>query len=232
MGLLYTERAEPRGHRPAPHCTGRACAARGVSRRPGPRGSPARADGELPGTAAAAPEVDFAALSALVDHTGHSMSGKDLEGKSLLVYFGYTYCPDVCPVELQIMSGALSALGAAAESIEPVFVTVDPERDTVEVLSGYVSHFDERLRGLTGTRGQVAAAARAFGVHYFKVFPLPLLDDEEDEEGDAEDENARYTMSHSASTYFVGADRRLLATFPYGTSQQEMASEIRRLTGQ
>ena len=97
------------------------------------------------------------------------MSEKDFLGKHMLVFFGYTYCPDVCPTELQVMTAALDAMGPEAEKIQPVFVSVDPERDTPEVLKSYVENFGPRLIGLTGTPEEIAAVAKAYRVYYAKA---------------------------------------------------------------
>jgi protein SCO1/2 len=94
----------------------------------------------------------------LIDHKGRPVTDRDFRGKFMRVFFGYTFCPDVCPIDLQIISKAVDALGEAGNRVQPIFITVDPKRDTVEVLARYVSHFHPRLLGLTGTPEQVAMA--------------------------------------------------------------------------
>jgi protein SCO1/2 len=130
----------------------------------------------------------------------------------MLIYFGYTFCPDVCPTELQAMSQAIDGLGDEAGKVTPVFITVDPERDTVEQLAGYAEHFHPRLIALTGTTEQVAAAAKAYRVYYRKV----------------EDESTTdYMMDHSSIIYLMGPNGRFLTHFSYGTGPDKMAEKIR-----
>ena len=105
----------------------------------------------------------------LTDQDGKKVSEKDFLGKYMLVFFGYTYCPDICPTELQVMTAALDSMGPEAEKIQPVFVSVDPERDTPEVLKSYVENFGPRLVGLTGTPEEIAAVAKAYRVYYAKA---------------------------------------------------------------
>ena len=169
----------------------------------------------------ATPRVAFT----LSRHDGRVVTQKEFGGRHMLISFGYTYCPDVCPTGLQTMSAALDELGERGDMVVPVFVTIDPERDTVEVLSSYVSHFHPRLVGLRGSAKQTRSAARIFGARYFKVFPPPFdSEDGEEDAGDTgNDENMDYLMSHSASTYLVGPDLGLLQTFAHGISAAEMA---------
>lgn len=188
---------------------------------------------------AATPEIG--GPFSLIDHHGRAVSDRDFRGKLMLVFFGYTYCPDVCPTELQIISQAMDELGAAGDDVQPLFVTVDPERDTVEVLADYLSNFHPRILGLTGPPDRIAAAAAAYRVAYFKVF-YPPFDDDEKAAGDANDEtantdatssengndNADYLMNHSTVTYLMGRDGRFLALFSYGTDPSEMAAGIRK----
>lgn len=164
----------------------------------------------------------------LIDQGGESVTDEDFRGRFMLVYFGYTYCPDVCPLGLQRMSRAVDALGPAAEQVAPIFITVDPERDSGSVLAAYTAHFHPRLIGLTGTREQIDAARMSYGVRGFKVFLPPSFEDGESDE----DDNSRYLMQHSASTYLVGPDGRIERTFPHETSSREMANQIREfITG-
>ncbi|MFQ5784316.1 MAG: SCO family protein [Alphaproteobacteria bacterium] len=167
----------------------------------------------------------------LVDHTGRTVTDRDFRGKLMLVYFGYTFCPDVCPTDLQIIGDAMDILGKAGNDVQPIFVTIDPERDTVAVMADYVGNFHPRLLGLTGTEEQIAAAAKAYRVAYFKVFYPPFEDDDENAAGDTNDENgddnADYLMNHSAFTYLMGRDGRYLGVFPNGARPEDMAAEIR-----
>lgn len=153
----------------------------------------------------------------LVDHTGRAVTDEEFRGRFMLVFFGYTYCPDICPTELQTMSEAMDALGEAGNKLQPVFISVDPERDTPEVLADYVDVFHPRLIGLTGTPEQVAAAAKVYHAAYMRV-PLPSA-----EGGDSDD----YGMAHSVTTYLVGPGGRILASYPRGTRSEDMAADIR-----
>lgn len=150
----------------------------------------------------------------LVDHTGKQVTEQDFRGKLMLMFFGFTNCPDVCPSELQVMTAALDQLGAKAADVVPVFVTVDPERDTVEQMAQYVANFSPRLVGLTGTPAQIAAAAKAWRVYYAKV--------------NDESSTAGYTMDHSAIVYLMGRNGEYLAHFAYGTDAEAMAAGIAR----
>lgn len=154
----------------------------------------------------------------LVDHRGRPVTDEDFRGEWMLVYFGYTYCPDICPTGLLNMGQALDGLGAAAHDIRPIFITIDPERDTVEALAQYVGHFHPRLVGLTGTPEQVAEAARAYRVYYARA---PAAQGQEDQDA------ADYLMDHSGFTYLMGPDGRLRALFGHGTGPEEMAARIR-----
>jgi protein SCO1/2 len=149
----------------------------------------------------------------LTDHRGIAVTDADFRGQHLLVYFGYTYCPDVCPTSLQVMAEAMDALGPQAGRVRPIFVTVDPERDTVAAMAAYVSHFHPRMVGLTGTPEQVAAAAKAYRIYYRKV-----------EDGAVDD----YLVDHSSLYYLMGPDGAFLTHFPYGTAPERMAATIAR----
>lgn len=150
----------------------------------------------------------------LVDQTGRTVSEHTFRGKLLLVHFGYTYSPDVCPSALTTMADALRLLGDDGVLVVPVFITVDPQRDTPEQLTMYVRHFHPRLLGLTGTAEQVAVAAHAFQVHFGRVAG---------QNGDAED----YLMDHTAIIYLMGRDGGFRAHFTVGTPAAEIAERIR-----
>ena len=149
---------------------------------------------------------------ALEDHTGREVTDGTFHGQYALVYFGFTFCPDICPTELWTMTQAIDLLGDDGGQIVPVFITVDPERDTVEAMASYVSLFHPRMVGLTGTADQVAEAARGYRVYYAKV------------EGE---DPAHYLMDHSAFVYLMGPDGRNLLLFGSGTSPERMAETIR-----
>ena len=148
----------------------------------------------------------------LTDHTGARRTDADFRGKLLLVYFGYTHCPDICPTDLQAMTAAVDRLGPAGESVQPLFITIDPERDTVEHLAGYVPLFHPRLIGLTGEAGEIRRVARAYKVYYAKV---------------RESGGADYAIDHTGFIYLVGADGRYLGFFPPGTPPERLVAIIR-----
>jgi protein SCO1/2 len=147
----------------------------------------------------------------LVDQSGRTVSERDFAGRPLLLYFGYSYCPDVCPTELGTIAAALDAMGPAAERVTPVFITIDPERDTPAALADYVSRFHPRMIGLTGTAEQVAQAARAYRVYYAKVRPRDATD---------------YLMDHSSFIYFVGPDGRVRSLFRPETTPEAIAGAV------
>jgi len=147
----------------------------------------------------------------LVDHTGQTVNEQSWPGQHLLIYFGYTFCPDVCPTELQIMTVALDELGGEAERIQPLFVTVDPARDTVPAMADYVGAFHARMVGLTGSDQQIRAAARTYRV-YFAL-------------GEGED----YLVDHSSFIYLMSPDGQLLTYFPANSDPTAMAGRIAEL---
>lgn len=152
----------------------------------------------------------------LTDHTGRSVTDADFRGRYLLVYFGYIYCPDVCPMSLQRNFEALQMLGEKAEKIQPVLITVDPERDTIELMRDYVAAFDPRLIGLTGTPEQVKAAAAAYRVYYAKV---------KSESGAAEG----YLVDHSAFTYLMAPDGTFAQFFRHDMTPEAMAERLNKI---
>ncbi len=157
----------------------------------------------------------------LVDHTGKDVSEKDFQGKYMLIYFGYTYCPDVCPTSLTLLSEAMDIVeakdAALAKLITPVFITVDPERDTVSAIKDYVENFYPTMVGLTGTTEQVSAAAKAFRVFYQKA--------------EVEDSND-YLMDHSSITYLIGPDSLYSKHYGHGTGPDEMATSMLEILSQ
>jgi len=149
----------------------------------------------------------------LVDQTGRARTDADFRGKLLIVYFGYTYCPDVCPTDLMQIALAIDKLGAAGAQVQPLFISIDPERDTPSVLADYISMFNPRIVGLTGTPAQVRAVADAYKAYYSKVFP----------EG-----SATYLIDHTGFIYLMGRSGRYLGFFPPGTSADRMVEIIRQ----
>jgi protein SCO1/2 len=149
----------------------------------------------------------------LTDQDGRRVTEKDFLGRHMLVFFGFTFCPDICPTELQVMSAALDMLGPEAEKIQPVFVTIDPERDTPEVMKAYVANFGPRLIGLTGTPEEIAAMAKAYRVYYARA-------------GNSTSPDA-YLMDHSTIIYLMGPDGRFVRHFTYTTDAAKLASELK-----
>lgn len=163
----------------------------------------------------------------LVDHTGQAVTEKDFLGKFMLVYFGYTHCPDLCPIDLQVMVQAIDILGEQNEKVQPIFITVDPERDTVEVMTDYVRRFHPRLIGLSGTREQVAAATKTYRIRRMKFFRLDLGDDDKDQSGATEDKS-RYVVDHTASFFLVGPDGGGLMQYSRDMTAEEIAEDIQQ----
>jgi len=149
----------------------------------------------------------------LVDHDGKKVTDKDFHGKYMLIYFGYTFCPDVCPTELQVMTGALEKLGDKAKNIQSVFVSVDPERDSTSVMKDYVANFYPGMMGLTGTPEQISKVAKLYRVYYSKAT----------EKGAEPDE---YSMDHSSIVYLMGPDGAFLKHFSYGTDADKLAKGL------
>jgi protein SCO1/2 len=150
---------------------------------------------------------------ALIDHTGKAVTNEDFPGRWQLVFFGFTYCPDVCPTTLATVSAVLEELGEDAEQVAPLFVTVDPERDTPPVMAEYLANFDPRIVGLTGSPEQIKEAAKAFRVYYAKV--------------DKDDLPGGYTMDHSAFLYLMDPDGNYAAHFSHQDDAAEIAGGIR-----
>lgn len=150
----------------------------------------------------------------LIDQSGKDVTDRDFRGRHMLVFFGFTHCPDICPAELQVMSAALDQLGDEAHKVVPVFITLDPERDTQAAIADYVKHFGSNFVGLTGSPEAVAAAAKAYRVAYAKV----------EEQGAADG----YTVDHSALVYLMGTDGEYVTHLPFGTSADKMAETLAR----
>ena len=148
----------------------------------------------------------------LTDHTGTTRTDADFRGKLLLIYFGYMFCPDICPTDLQAISSAVDLLGPSGDLVQPVFISVDPERDTPEKLATYVAAFHTRLVGLTGSISQVKDAALAYKVYYAKS---------------NDPRSTEYIVDHTAFIYLVDADGKYLGFFPPGTSAERMIQIIR-----
>lgn len=152
---------------------------------------------------------------ALTDHTGKRVTEKDFAGRHMLILFGFTFCPDICPSGLQVMAAALDKLGKKGERLVPIFISLDPERDTPQQLAQYVASFHPRLIGLTGTLEEVDKAAKAYRVFYKKV---------RDEKS-----TAAYTIDHTALIYLMGPDGAYVAHFNHATQLDTLADRIGKL---
>lgn len=171
----------------------------------------ARECGLWPASHVVAPEMIGGPFQ-LIAGDGRAVSDADYRGRWRLMFFGYTHCPDVCPMAMTEISLALDALGPLAARVQPLFVSVDPGRDTPAVLRDFFHALDPRIEGLTGTPEQIAAAARAFRVFYRRV-------------GDGPD----YTIDHSAVIYALDPDGTFAAHFTHETPGARMAERLRGL---
>ena len=154
---------------------------------------------------------------ALVDHTGAPFTDQDLRGRPFLVFFGFTYCPDVCPLTLNKLAVALDTLEPQqADAFQTVLITVDPERDTPEQLALYVQNygFPNNLRGLTGPIEDIQAVADAYRVHFRKI--------------ESADTASEYLMEHSSVLYLMDADGRFATVFTHASTPTEIADGLRR----
>lgn len=151
----------------------------------------------------------------LTDQDGRTVTSDSLKGKPTLIYFGYTYCPDVCPTSLLLMETAIEQLGPdTPKKVNLVFITIDPERDTKELIKGYVSNFGSTFIGLTGTPDQIAAAARAYRVYYQKV---PSKD------------GSPYLMDHSSIVYVLDSRGRFVTHFTHESKAEQIAAAVKKL---
>lgn len=161
----------------------------------------------------AMPGVQIGGAFSLTDHNGKAVTEKDYAGSYTLVFFGFASCPEVCPTELQKMARALEILGAEkAAKIQPIFITVDPERDTPEALKAYVAEFHPKLVGLTGTAEQIEAVKKAYRVYATKQ-QMEGMDG--------------YMMDHSAFTYLMGPDGANLAIYPAKDTAEQIAEDLK-----
>jgi cytochrome oxidase Cu insertion factor (SCO1/SenC/PrrC family) len=149
----------------------------------------------------------------LVGTHNHPITDKDFRGRYMLVYFGYTHCPDVCPTTLLLMQNAVSNLGAAGATVQPIFITVDPERDTPSRTAAYAEHFGNTI-GLSGTPAQIKEAADHYKVYYSKI--------------PNSDPALGYMMDHSGFIYLMGPNGDYLAHFSSDTPQQALEEGIKR----
>lgn len=158
--------------------------------------------------------ADFAKGFELTDHQGRVVRLEDFKGRLLVVFFGYTQCPDVCPTTLAEMAEVMQGLGARAAEVQVAFITVDPERDTQALLAEYVPTFDSRFIGLRGDAEATARTAKAFKVFYQKV---------------AGKTEGSYTVDHTAGSYVFDRQSRVRLLIKHGTGAEPIAADLRRL---
>lgn len=149
----------------------------------------------------------------LTSNTGQTVTDQTYRGKWMAIYFGYTFCPDACPTALSNMSIALQKLGTDADKLQPLFITVDPKRDTREVMAAYLQSFDRRFVGLVGTLAQTDAAAKTYKVYFERH----------------EDGGDNYLVDHSAYFYLMGPDGEFVDVIEGVTPGDQMAEKLRQL---
>lgn len=149
----------------------------------------------------------------LVDVSGRRVTDRDFHGRLMLVFFGYTHCPDVCPAELQNMAEVMDKLGPDADRVAPVFISVDPKRDTPEALAAYVNNFSPRIVALTGDQAEVASAAKAYRVYFRRA---------------GEDASGNYTVDHSAFIYLMDGNGKYITYFSFNTAPEAMVAAIKK----
>jgi protein SCO1/2 len=151
----------------------------------------------------------------LENGSGQQVTDRNFRGKYMLVYFGYTFCPDVCPTTLSEVADAMDKLGGKADRLQPIFISVDPKRDTPDVVKQYAAAFGPRLIGLTGTPEQIAAVAKEYRVYYAEHRTGPGPND--------------YSMDHSSVLYLMGPDGKFVAPIRSDENSTEMAADLNRL---
>ena len=158
--------------------------------------------------------AEFAKTLSLTDHTGKKRNLSDFKGKVVALFFGYTHCPDVCPTTMYDLKNAMKLLGEQSDQVQVLFVTVDPQRDTQEVLAQFVPAFDKRFIGLRGSLQETAETLGSFKVFYSKI------------EGKSKDD---YTVDHSAGIYVFDKKGNVRLYMNYGEKSADMASDLGKL---
>ena len=161
--------------------------------------------------------ADYARDFSLTDHHGQLRSLKDFRGKVVVVFFGFTQCPDVCPTSMQELAEVKAALGADGERLQGIFISVDPERDTLELLKAYMENFDPSFLALRPTPEQLPALAKDFKIHYKKVDGTTPTS---------------YTLDHSAGSYLYDPQGRLRVYHRYGSGTEALTEDVRLLLGE
>jgi len=159
---------------------------------------------------------------ALTDQNGHLVHESDFHGRVMLVFFGFTHCPDECPATVATLTRAMALLGDKADQVVPIFISVDPESDTPPVLKDFLSNFDKRFVGLTGTPEEIKKVAELYKVYYARS-------DTADGKAAFDSKNPDYSVDHSAFIYMMGKDGKYVRIFPYNTSEQDIARAAQHL---
>ncbi|GAA2884251.1 protein SCO1/2 [Aminobacter niigataensis] len=165
------------------------------------------------GTVSSTGEAAVGGPFELTTHRGQKFTNADVAGKPYLMFFGFTYCPDICPTTLSELTSLMDELGPDADRFSPLFITVDPERDNQQALAEYMTAFDSRIVALRGTPQQTEAAAKAFKAYYKKV---PV-------------DGGGYTMDHTAGVFLMGADGRFIGTMDMDEPRETRIAKLRRL---
>ncbi|MFV3075778.1 SCO family protein [Niveispirillum fermenti] len=164
------------------------------------------------GTGLAVAPASIGGAFTLTSHDGRTVKDTDFDGKYRLIFFGYTYCPDICPTELQTVAQAMDLLGAEASEVQPLFITIDPARDTQAVLAEYVRLFHPSIIGLTGSDAQIADVAKAYRVYYARSQGAEYPD--------------AYLMDHSTFVYLMAPDGGFVTVLAKGTTAEQMVEAI------
>jgi len=162
----------------------------------------------------------------LTDHTGRAVTDRDFRGSYLLIFFGYTHCPDICPTALTIIGNVMRQLGSRSQKVQPLFITLDPERDSYQVLAEYVVYFHPRLIGLTGNADQIEKVAKTYFVRSQKYVPDTKLDKT------TKRADGNYLLDHTAASYLLGTTGTGLALFHHGTAPEEIVKTIQHFIEQ
>jgi cytochrome oxidase Cu insertion factor (SCO1/SenC/PrrC family) len=157
-------------------------------------------------------QADVGGPFRLTDQNGNAVSDADFRGRYMLIYFGYSFCPDVCPTTLSVMAQALDRLGGESRRVTPIFITIDPERDTPQVLGGYMKAFGPNFVGLTGSAAAIKDVEKKYRVYAVKK---PL-------------ETGAYGMDHSSVLYLMGPDGKMISFYDEAISPDDLAKDLRQ----
>ena len=156
----------------------------------------------------------FRADFELTDHQGMVQTDEDFAERWMLIFFGYANCPDVCPTTLAEVAAVIDALGSNASQVQPIFISIDPERDTPQALAEFIPYFDENIIGLTGTAGQIKRTSKTFRIYYEKI-----------EEAASSD---GYTMGHSSQLFLFDPEGNYVGAWTYGTPAEEIVNDLKK----